>query len=246
MTRRGTTFFTAAVLVAATAVVGTAQQEDIERLRVLADAGDVEAQFELGQMHARGNGVPQDYRKAFEMFEQSANRGHVASMYYLGLIMAGDIADFTGQAAVPVEPRNWDEIKRWWEKAANNGFAEAQLRLGNLSLIPAYDQFAPGYDGPADFVVARFWFHQAAAQRVAEAQYWLGLLYTNGDGGERNDVLAHMWFALAAQEMAEAEIGLNQLSGRMTASQIAEAQRLAREWDEANPREPEPPSPLNR
>ncbi len=29
-------------------------------------------------------------------------------------------------------------------------------------------------------------------------------------------------------------------------SQRAEAQRLAREWDEANPREPEPPSPLNR
>ena len=44
MTRRWTTFFAAVVLVAATAVVSTAQQESIENLRLKAEQGDTDDQ----------------------------------------------------------------------------------------------------------------------------------------------------------------------------------------------------------
>jgi hypothetical protein len=60
MTRRWTTFFAAAVLVAATAVVGTAQQESIEEIRVRAEQGDAFAQLTLGLRYRLGFGVPQD------------------------------------------------------------------------------------------------------------------------------------------------------------------------------------------
>ena len=39
---------------------------------------------------------------------------------------------------------------------------------------------------------------------------------------------------------------LSVLETEMTPEQIAEAQRLAREWDAAHPREPSPPFPLDR
>ena len=68
MTRRWTTFSAAAVLVAATAVVGTAQQEFIEALRAKAEQGDAEAQYNLGLMSANGGGVPQDDVEAVRWF----------------------------------------------------------------------------------------------------------------------------------------------------------------------------------
>ena len=60
MTRQWTTFFAAAVLVAVTAVVGTAQQESIEELRARAEVGDALAQYNLGVMSRDGQGVLQD------------------------------------------------------------------------------------------------------------------------------------------------------------------------------------------
>ena len=58
MPQRWMTFFAAVVLVAATAVVGTAQQESIEELRAKAEQGDAFAQHMLGLNYEYGiNGV---------------------------------------------------------------------------------------------------------------------------------------------------------------------------------------------
>lgn len=68
------------------------------------------------------------------------------------------------------------------------------------------------------------------------AQYILGLLYFYGGRPVTQDfVLAHMWMNLAAscgrKEAAEVrEI----IASNMTPEQIAEAQKLAREWSERN------------
>ncbi|HJN45740.1 MAG TPA: SEL1-like repeat protein, partial [Vicinamibacterales bacterium] len=71
----------------------------------------------------------------------------------------------------------------------------------------------------------------------------LGLMYDTGEGVTQDDVQAHMWFNLVAsraagraREMAVEDRDL--VARRMTAAQLAEAQRLAREWDEAHPPEP--------
>ena len=66
--QRWTTFFAAVVLVVATAVVGTAQQESIEELRARADQGDAETQFRLGYMYREGDGLPQDDAEAVRWF----------------------------------------------------------------------------------------------------------------------------------------------------------------------------------
>jgi TPR repeat protein len=64
----------------------------------------------------------------------------------------------------------------------------------------------------------------------------LGIMYHEGLGVPQDYVLAHMWFNLAAAQgdwVAEtfAKPGRDQLADEsMTSEQIAEAQKLAREW----------------
>ena len=70
----------------------------------------------------------------------------------------------------------------------------------------------------------------------AEAQFNLGLKYANGEGVPQDYVLAHMWLNLArAQGLEEAEENMPKLLNRMTKEQIAEAQKMAREWQEKHP-----------
>ena len=65
------------------------------------------------------------------------------------------------------------------------------------------------------------------------AQYALIAIYFNGLGVPKNYVQAHMWASLtAARGMDGAADGLDIIAEQMTPDQIAEAQRLAREWKE--------------
>ena len=64
-----------------------------------------------------------------------------------------------------------------------------------------------------------------------DALYNLGLAYSTGQGVEVDFVAAHKWFNLAAMKGSEiAKSWRAQISGEMNFNQIAEAQRLAREW----------------
>ena len=81
-------------------------------------------------------------------------------------------------------------------------------------------------------------YRLAADQGLAEAQYNLGNMYGDGRGVPQDDVQAHMWYSLAASRMPGEYRESDVVAGLMTSTQIAEAQRLAREWDAAHPREP--------
>ena len=64
-----------------------------------------------------------------------------------------------------------------------------------------------------------------------DALYSLGLAYSTGQGVGVDYVAAHKWFNLAAMKgVDEARAWRAQLSREMSAVQIAEAQRQAREW----------------
>ncbi len=82
-----------------------------------------------------------------------------------------------------------------------------------------------------DFARARQWYEKAAAQGVANAQYDLGVLYSNGHGVTQNIVQAHKWYSLAgANGHTKAAAYRDTLTKQMTPDQITEAQKLAREW----------------
>jgi hypothetical protein len=65
----------------------------------------------------------------------------------------------------------------------------------------------------------------------ADALYNLGLAYSTGQGVAQDYIAAHKWFNLAAlRGSGIAKNWRNQIAEEMNAGQIAQAQRLAREW----------------
>ena len=82
-----------------------------------------------------------------------------------------------------------------------------------------------------------------AEQGDVDAQVSLGAMYANGRGVPQDDVQAHMWFNLAASRLTSearerAVQGRDVAEGRMTPEGLNEAERLAREWAAAHPRDP--------
>ncbi len=154
-----------------------------------------------------------DYHTAVEEFQLSAERGDVNARYNLGVMY---------QLGLGV-PQDDQEAVRWYRLAAEQGHASAQFNLGVM--------YAKGQGVSQDCQEADRWYQLAADQGDALAQFNLGVMYGQGEGVPKDYVLAHMWLNLAAAKgLKEAVKGRDFLRKRMTPAQLAEAQRLAREW----------------
>lgn len=84
--------------------------------------------------------------------------------------------------------KNEVEAARWYEKAALQDHAPAQVRLGN------YCSFSSGDDAAIQ------WYLKAAAQGNAQAQYELGLLCKEGNGMSQDAEAAVQWFQKSAEQ----------------------------------------------
>ncbi len=119
---------------------------------------------------------------------------------------------------------------REFRPLANQGNADAQYNLGVM-----YDN---GLGVPQDHAEAAKWYRKAAEQGEANAQNLLGLMYGKGRGVPQDYVQAHMWYNLAASRLPPGADRVGAVKNRdilsawMTPAQIAEAERLAREWME--------------
>ena len=74
------------------------------------------------------------------------------------------------------------------------------------------------------------WFRAAADQGSRLAQGQLGRMYQKGEGVPQDYVLAYKWYNLAAVRWNAYALARDAIAANMTAAQITEAQRLAREW----------------
>ncbi len=117
------------------------------------------------------------------------------------------------------------------EKSAKQGNPLAQFKLGLM--------YYKGRGAARDYTKAVHWWRRAAEQGFAEALNNLGMMYGNGDGVEQDYGQAHKWFDLAAsrhppgRKLRNSVRDRDFLAKKMTAAQIAEAQRLAGEWTAA-------------
>ena len=112
-------------------------------------------------------------------------------------------------------------------RSAEQGNAEAQYGLGVL--------YIEGQDVPQDRAEGLKWYRLAAEQGHVAGQFSLGMCYYSGQGVPQDYIQTHMWFNLAASRAGGADVksiakARDDLAGEMTRQQIAEAQRLAREW----------------
>jgi TPR repeat protein len=114
---------------------------------------------------------------------------------------------------------------------ALKGDADAQFDLGK--------NYETGRIGlPQDFSQAQFWYRKAAAQGEPFSEASLAILFNFGKGVQRDYVQAYMWYERAAMHAQSGNRDTivemrDELAGKMTPQQIAEARRLAKEWKPA-------------
>ena len=129
----------------------------------LADKGVAEAQYNLGLLHAKGQGVPQDSAQAVKWYRKAADQGFVEAEFNLGLMYSG------GEGV----PKDSSEAMKWFLKAAGKGDAKAADTVG--SFFEAEGTFK-------NYAEAEKWYRKAAEQGVASAQFNLGAMYDIGQG----------------------------------------------------------------
>jgi len=150
----------------------------------------------------------EDYAKAYRILSAVSKNGDRRALFYLGRML------MWGKGVHMNKNKGWKLVRR----SALEGFAEAQDAIGIK------------YEAEKDFTNAAKWYRMAAEQGFAPGQFRLGWLYEDGEGVLKSYVYAHMWYNIAqAGGIKMGRVFRDSLEKKMTAAQIAEAQRLARE-----------------
>lgn len=119
--------------------------------RCLAQRGYPPAQYRLGSMYHKGEGVEEDLGAALIQYYVAADREEPRAAYILGCMhcMGEGVEEDPGQGA------------RWFRLSAEWGYAPAQFSLGTM--------YASGTDIPRDSREAMKWFLLAAVQGHQQA-----------------------------------------------------------------------------
>lgn len=229
-----------------------AERREFAAVKAKADRGDVEAQLILASFYARGIGVAKDLKKAAKVLRQAAEQGAASAQCRLGLsYLNGDgvkpdqveaVRWFRRAADQGLAEAQFDlglcyasgegvnrdvaEAAAWYRKAAEQGLPDAQCELGTCYL--------EGNGVPKDIHEGVKWTRLAAEQGFAPAQNRLGLCYSKGTGVPKDYLEAYKWLNLAVAKCDagadDAKMNLAAAERYLTPEQIAEGQRLAREF----------------
>ena len=123
--------------------------------RKAADAGHADAQYHLGTMNRRGQGVRTDPEEAVVWYRRAAEQSHVGAQFRLGWMY---------RRGRGVE-RDYREAARWYGKAAEQGHAMAQHNLGML--------YRQGKGVPRNRVEAYKWFSLFVSQEPNSQLAWV-------------------------------------------------------------------------
>jgi TPR repeat protein len=93
--------------------------QNLIEIKEKAMQGDARAQFNLGLMYAKGDGVKQDFSQAMLWYEKAAAQGDAQGQNNLGVLYYG------GKGV----KQDLSQAKLWWEKAAAQGHAAAKAWL---------------------------------------------------------------------------------------------------------------------
>jgi TPR repeat protein len=198
------------------------------------EQGHFMSSCELGEIYEEGKAVPQDYQQAVKWFLKSIEQGHynvsdIRSMYEKG----------------KCELKEYEKAVKMIQKAAEEGKEFAQFELAEMYLhgdiiyrVDIHGQLSEFSLFPQDYQQAINW-HLKLAERggsfAHSAQYQLGWIYSEGRGVPQNYVEAYKWFILASLEPdkilgEDYTKARDELRLKMSPQQIAEAQKLAKEF----------------
>jgi len=185
--------------------------------------GNGNLQNRIGTMYQNGFGVTQDYAHAVEWYRRSAYVGSSDGQTNLGRM-------YLNGNGVQKDSR---EAIIWLLKAADQGNTFAQNDLGFVYLN--------GHGATADYTLAMKMFLASAAKGNGVAQYNIGVMYMKALGVPKDYVQAYKWFTLSLKSLPAEDDPSRAIVHRdrdfiatnMSALQIADAQRLAQDWNPA-------------
>jgi hypothetical protein len=93
---------------------------DLAAIKDLAMCGNTLAQYNLGLMYDKGQGVSQSSTTAAQWYQKAADQGHICSQYNLGLMYESGLGVH----------KNSTTAAYWYRKAAEQGHANSQYNLG--------------------------------------------------------------------------------------------------------------------
>lgn len=175
--------------------------------------GDISAQIALG-VHYNDK---HDTVNSLKWFRKAADQGDSIAQFRMGLLYAE--AHYAKGELVPPDDV---EAAKWFRKAAEQGIDQAIVEMGLR-----YDQ---GLGVPEDDVEAKKWFRKIAKEVESPYIYDMGISYATGRGAPKNLVKAYMWFIVSDAGGALGASDMERIAESMTEDQIAEAEKLSREW----------------
>lgn len=134
--------------------------DGVKFLTQAAEKGQAVAQYRLGTLYERGQGIPADAAKAAHWYEMAANQGNRKAMHNLAVSYASGA---TGK-------KNMAEAARWFAKAAALGLSDSQFNLAVL--------YERGDGVPQSLLDAYKWYSIAAAAGDTESKARIGVLQT--------------------------------------------------------------------
>lgn len=192
----------------------------LQRLAMLANTGNANAQTALGLKYLDGDGVQQNDSEAAKWLALAAAQGQAIAEYRLGTLYerGRGVKSDTAKAA------------HWYQLAATHGNRKA---MHNLAVA-----FAEGAGVQKNYSEAARWFSKAANLGLADSQFNLAVLYERGLGVPQSLVDAYKWYAIAAsQGDTESKSRIDALATQLSADERAAAQKAAAGFR---------PQPLNR
>lgn len=189
-------------------------QEAFKEWTAAAEQGDADAQYNLGCLYVRGEGVPPDLASAEEWFRRAADQDDLdaATWLYLANPQADEVRGkfFTkklkssGKFHITfVAQRSDGQVMRWPCKTDAKDGAEIEFKIGVM-----YENGGMGL--PQDDKQAAEWLRRASERNFADAQTKLAYLYAAGRGVEQNPIEAARLFRRAAEHgnaLAQANLG---------------------------------------
>jgi len=156
-------------------------------LRPLAQAGSVEAAYDLGYLALTECELVSG-KEAFACFQAAARHGHAAAMYHLATFPEFVTEGFSS-------PLSTDARWKLLIAAAEAGNVPAQRDAGSHL---ATGDWEPG--SSPDLPAAVGWYTKAAAAGNADAQFNLATMLLAGEGCERNVPDGLLWLDTAAAQ----------------------------------------------
>jgi TPR repeat protein len=151
-----------------------------ESFSVLSESGYPEAQFNLGLIYRRGDGVMPDINRAIALWEQAASTGQIDAQKNLGILFSNGVS----------VPQDTERAFPWFLQAAKQGEPSSQYMVGLAYL---------GIGVDADESLSFHWMRQAARSGHTEAMIYTWSNYTAGRGTEVNLENAFYWADRAAE-----------------------------------------------